>query len=115
MKIAFALSLLVACSRDPDNLAARQMSIVDPAAACNPWFTDVGDKHIHTATCETSGKDVVYCRVEAGQDLKPCQTIVMGPAALKAAEEAARGKAAASAQTRTPEPPAAPPPPGGQP
>lgn len=112
--LIFALVIVTACGRrsDPPNLAVRQMALVDPAATCEPWFTDVGEQHVHTASCTTSGKDVVYIRVEADKPLAPPQMLVPGPATLaKAQEDVQRAKAAApSSSPPAPTPPPGPPP-----
>jgi hypothetical protein len=80
MKIlAIVLAIVIsACSSvSPPNLAADFVTTVEPGAKCEPYFTDVGETHVHSARCKMPNGVISYCSVAA--DKQPTCVAIYDP------------------------------------
>lgn len=85
--IALSLALFVACSQKQTgpNLVVEALKDLPDKPACDAYFTDLGDRHVHTAKCTLSDKSEVYCILNADMIGVACGPLVQQP--LKAPEK----------------------------
>ncbi len=80
MKYLVSILFLTACNNpsklDPkDNLACKAVHAYDEKADCTPYFTDVGERHTHSAVWVLDKKPI-YCVVSDNTVGAICGSII---------------------------------------
>jgi hypothetical protein len=102
MKIlAIVLAIVIsACSSvSPPNLAADFVTTVEPGAKCEPYFTDVGETHVHSARCKMPNGVISYCSVAADIEEKKAEAMTAGCPVTSLAREDRRHHTSDSRRT----------------
>jgi hypothetical protein len=76
-----ALILLAACSSPSHgpNLVVEGLKDHPEKPACEPYFTDMGDRHVHTAKCTLADKSQAYCVLNVDTLGIACGPLVQQP------------------------------------